>query len=83
MKKLMQISEDTLLPISLVIVLVGGVFWLSSAYSQISANAADIADIKQERETLTAVVSRIDRRLSRIEGRLKIKGREEYDEESD
>jgi len=81
--RLFKISEETLLPISLVIVLVGGVFWLSSAYSQITANAADIADIKDERVELTTVISRIDRRLSRIEGRLKIKGREDYGEETD
>jgi enamine deaminase RidA (YjgF/YER057c/UK114 family) len=61
------VSEKTLIPVSLLTVVMGGVFWLSSMYAKTNANAEAIVEIKdqtrQDREHL-------DRRLNRIEAKL-------------
>lgn len=61
--KLERITSDTLVPVSVLAVLAGGVFWLSAMYSQVQANSKSL-------ETYNATVGNIDKRLSRIEGKL-------------
>ncbi len=64
---LAKLTEKTLVPVSLVIVLLGGMAWLTNVYS-VASEAAKNADA-----ALKAAQS-IDRRLSRIEGKLGIEG---------
>lgn len=69
-----KITENTLIPISLVISLVGLSSWISVVGSQVSANAEDIKQIQEDRKTLARRQSDklddISQRLSRIEGLL-------------
>ncbi len=58
-----KITENTLVPLSLVITLAGGIFWLTVIYSKTEANAA-LGD------RMSTALESIDQRLSRIEGRL-------------
>jgi hypothetical protein len=60
-----QITEKTLLPLSLVIVLLSLAVWLSDLSSRANATSK-VLDAHLE------AVYKIDRRLARIEGRLKI-----------
>lgn len=73
-ERISKITENTLLPISLVVVLIGGVFWLTSIYNQTVANAQDILNIQETQdimiEKLTEKQTLMLDRLSRIEGRL-------------
>lgn len=61
------ITENTLIPVSLVIVLAGGILWLTTIQSQGEVNTVSIQEIKDRREE---DVGRIDRRLERIESKL-------------
>lgn len=63
MERIKQITEDTVLPITLVLVLLGGVFWLSEMHSNALAAKTGVYE-------LSAALSKINERLSRIEGKL-------------
>jgi len=65
---LAKITKDTLVPISLVITIVLVTVWLSQTHFTASANAKDIIEVKKD----IKIIRRIDRRLSRIEGKLNI-----------
>jgi hypothetical protein len=65
-----KIAEDTLLPISLVITLAGGVFWLSSMYSKVEAHEVGLTSLKASQ---TAFQQEVIDRLARIETALKDK----------
>lgn len=54
------LSEKTLIPVSMLSVIVGGVFWLSSMHALSKANAADIKENKSD----------VLRRLDRIENKV-------------
>lgn len=60
-----EISERTLVPISLIVALLVGVFWLSGV-----ANKADAANVMANE--CAHDFKKIDERLSRIEGKLGI-----------
>jgi hypothetical protein len=60
----MQISEKTLLPISLVITIIGGVIWLSVMYQKVEAHQISLQQVEIKQDTFEADV--IDR-LARIE----------------
>jgi hypothetical protein len=57
------ISEKTLIPISAIAVLIGGVFWISSMYAQGRENANAIIGIKQEQKELKVEIREDLRRL--------------------
>jgi len=67
------ISERTLMPISLVLIFLGGVAWLTSIAADVkfTSNTIEKVEIKQER--YNATLSEINSRLSRIEGKLENK----------
>ena len=69
--KMSKIFEGTLLPISFVIVIMGGVFWLSSMYAETKANSAAIDKMELKLEYIQS----IDKRLAIIESELKRLGR--------
>lgn len=54
MKQLGKITEGTLIPISLVIVIIGGITWLTSIYYQGIANASANAELKAHVEQQNA-----------------------------
>lgn len=56
-ERISKLTETTLIPLSMVIALVGGVFWLSTMYAQGAANAkaqeetkVEILEIKKKQE---------------------------------
>lgn len=69
------ITEKTLIPLSLVMTLIGGVFWLTSIYFEAKAANSSITEIKQKQDSYTETLNSIDKRLSRIEGFLSRLGR--------
>lgn len=64
------LSEKTLVPISLLAVLAGGIFWLSSMYVQTQANAHAVVEIKeQQRDDRKEIIERlnlIDAKIDRL-----------------
>lgn len=74
------ITENTAIPISLLLVILGGAAWLTSIYFTGQANSAQIQELKsdqsQEFLRLNQSLEDIRERLSRIEGRLDIKHKE-------
>lgn len=63
-----KITKDTVIPISLVITIVIVTVWLSQTHFTAKANAKAIIEVKKD----IKIIRRIDRRLSRIEGKLDI-----------
>lgn len=81
MKFLARISESTVVPISFVIIIIGGVLWLGDMHSTVTASAAEITSVKKQTELTIEMyyhgqletidkLNKIDSRLSRIEGKL-------------
>lgn len=77
------LSENTMVPVSLVIIIIGGSVWLGTQYSLAKNNAdqivkihSDIEGIEESRnQRRTQLWNRINdqgKRLSRIEGKLDI-----------
>ena len=63
------ISESTLMPISLIIVVIGGVFWLGELDAETRANAVEINKLQEQ---YNRILTSIDQRLSFIEGKLSV-----------
>ena len=72
-KKPVKITENTLIPVSLIVILLGGVVWLTIMYAQGNANAKAIEQLSQRQDEYTKTVLTIDTRLSHIEGALGVK----------
>lgn len=68
-----KITENTLVPISLLTVIVGGVFWLSSMYSKVEAHAKSMEVVEAKQDKHIEVLQSIDKRLTRIEAKLESK----------
>jgi hypothetical protein len=77
-----SITEKTLIPISAIGVVVGGVFWLTMLYFQTNANAKALADLSLKQDTdlkaasikqeeYVNILNRIDTRLAIIETEVK------------
>lgn len=79
------LNEKTLVPVSLLIVIIGGIVWLTQIFTQSQANAIGIKELKQvvreevsdirgaNVETNRAIVEQLrtmNTRLGRIEGKL-------------
>lgn len=70
--KVKSISENTLLPISLVITLGGGIMWLTTIYNLTSANEKAIERVENKQNIYNDNLAIIRDKLSNIEGRLGI-----------
>ncbi len=70
MAKTSTINSQTLIPLSALSVLVGGIFWLSVLYSDVQTVIHEIDEAKVFRMKLWDQQMMMDRRLSRIEGKL-------------
>lgn len=68
-----KLTEKTTISISLMLALLGGVFWLSTIYSQSVANAKALEKISVEQLNYNKNLEAINTRLSRIEGALDIR----------
>jgi len=66
------ITSKTMVPLSLVISLIGGGGWLTTVHSTVQKNNSDIQDIKAEKKDEMNILRDINKRLSRIEGKLGI-----------
>lgn len=71
-----NISEKTTVSLSLVVVLIGGIAWLTNVAWRVSSVEAAAAGINQQQQTISKSLQRIDRRLSRIEGKLGVQSRD-------
>ena len=61
------ITEKTLLPISLLAILAGGIFWLSSMYALANSNEKQIMIIKTDlKSDISRLESKVDRLLERV-----------------
>lgn len=75
MDKAMKITEKTLIPISLLTIIVGGVFWLTNIYFSTATNASEIKELKQQRKDDTILINeKLDKLIedvSFIKGKLR------------
>ena len=69
-EKVDAITEKTLVPLSLVVILVGGILWLARIESLATANAAAVRQLSKDQQEYNRTVIEINTRLSRIEGKL-------------
>ena len=61
------ITEKTLLPISLLVILAGGIFWLSSMYALANSNEKQITIIKTDlKSDIIRLEAKVDRLLERV-----------------
>lgn len=67
------LSEKTLIPISLVIVLVGGVFWLTTIYWRGISTAEAVLRVESKQDLYLKEVQEINARLTTIEATLGVK----------
>lgn len=64
------ITSKTMVPISLVVSLIGGGGWLTKVHSTVEKNAEKIEELVEERKDSISILRDINKRLSRIEGKL-------------
>ena len=71
-----HITSGTMIPISFLVVLTGGILWLATMHSNLSHASSELLTIKQDLKDIVesrwAVQRSIDQRLSRIEGQLDV-----------
>lgn len=70
-----RITENTLIPISILGVIAGGIFWLSTIYAQGMQNAKDIDSLTSELKEISIEIKshnqQVIDRLARIEENIK------------
>jgi hypothetical protein len=74
-QRLKVLTEETLLPFGVVIILFGGISWLTSLYNETKANAMGIQDLKLDQRSYGDKLDRIIQKLSKIEGKLGLDSR--------
>jgi hypothetical protein len=65
----MKLTEQTLIPLSLVGSIIGGVVWLSVIYYKSEATAKDVDQLKQYQLEVIHKLSRIETKLELIESK--------------
>lgn len=72
-----KITENTLIPISLVITILGGVVWLSTLWARTEAHAEKISKLQVQQESMMKQVTdsniELVKQLARIEAKLEDK----------
>ena len=66
-----KITEKTLVPLSLLGAMVGGIFWLTSMYNQTLANTESVKEIIKKQDSYSEDLHLIKMELSEIKGELK------------
>lgn len=69
-EKLKAITDKTLIPISMVLTIIGGVAWLTTLYNETKAHGTQINDLWKEQEQVSQKIDRVLEKLNRIEGKL-------------
>ena len=72
-RKPVKITENTLLPLSMILVLMGGVVWLTSIYAQTTENTKSIVELNRKQDEYNRTLSQISNQLSEIKGALGMK----------
>lgn len=71
------ITEKTKIPLFTVLsagpIIVGFIVWISMLYSNVSANTADIQDLKNDKKDMVQELKDINKSLTEIKTTLKIK----------
>jgi len=67
-----QLTEKTLIPVSFILIIAGAIFWLTEIWANTEENTRATRTLKSELHEEIRVLHSIDRRLSRIEGKLNI-----------
>jgi len=65
-----KITEKTLIPVSIVAVLIAGVFWLGALMAEVKSNSKALEENKLIKLRIFQKLNDISQRLSRIEGML-------------
>jgi len=68
--KVMRITENSAVSFSLVGAIIGGVFWFTSLYMKVEANASDMTTTKIKQERNEALLLEIRDRVMRIESKI-------------
>lgn len=63
-----KITEKTLIPLSLLAIIIGGVIWLTTMYSQGTANAESIRDIRSDNKGIQKMFLEIKEDIGIIKG---------------
>lgn len=82
LKRLKAITEDTVIPIGLVVVILGFCTWLTTMYNQGKANAEAITELQSKEISRDEKLNKIYRALGRLEGAAGTKPKGEYEDES-
>lgn len=69
-RKAVLLDQNTYMNIGLLIVLVGGITYVTAQFAQTRANAIDIQELKSEVSKSDEHFNDIEKRLSRIEGKI-------------
>lgn len=64
------LTADTFIPLSLIITLMGGVFWLSVMWAEGKTNAKEIVNIKVELRDMKEKNNQFETRFTRLESAL-------------
>lgn len=64
---LQKFTENTLVPVSMVIALIGGIGWLTMVYANGVSNTEKVASLETKSEKVTEKLDDIIQRLIRIE----------------
>jgi hypothetical protein len=71
-----RITSATMLPLSAIVVLAGGILWVTTMHANLSHASSELLVIKQDLKDIVesrwAIQRSIDQRLSQIEGKLDI-----------
>jgi hypothetical protein len=70
--RLKRITEDTLLPLSVVALLFGFVSWLTTLYNETRDHTDQIIEIKADQRLYGQKIDRILEKLGHIEGQLEV-----------
>lgn len=73
MEKQSKITEKTVLPISLLVIIIGGVVRVESTSFKATANEIKIEKLDEENKKLASVIIEVKTSLARIEGALGVK----------
>lgn len=68
-----SLTEKTLIPISLVIIILGGVVWLTSLYSLAESNLRDVRILQAKQDTYFEQMSKIREDIAKIKALLEKK----------
>lgn len=68
MEQMKKISEQTLVPVSMVLILFGFISWLTTLYNETKANGSEISEIKSEQRIYNQKLDRIMEKLNVMEG---------------